>query len=83
MAHSPDPIPRGRSGDPKVPDFPGVKAGSPRGKYPKDSGGPPQTQVGRGGPSGDPFQEKLTTTTVTRPLPAKSPVANTGVNPIK
>lgn len=48
-------------------------AGPSRGKYPKDSGGPPEKPVVGRGPSGDPKQITATTFSESHSAPAKSP----------
>lgn len=74
MAHVPDfPSPKRGGGDHLTPDVPTGPSGSSRGKYPADSGGPPQTKVGQGGPSGNPYEITAQPTPVDRPAPAKSP----------
>ncbi len=73
MVQTPDPIRRGRSGDSKVPDFPSGSAKGSRGKYPKDSGGPPDAGPSSGGPSGSPFEIKAQPTPVERITPKQSP----------
>lgn len=85
MTHVPDfPAPSRGSGSEKTPDIaPKAPAGPSRGKYPKDAGGPPETKVGGGGPSGDPFSLSLTPTPVPRPAPAKSPRFNAAENTTK
>lgn len=77
------PRPSRGKGDEKTPDIPSAPSGITRGKYPKDSGGPPETRVGSGGPSGDPFEIKAVPTPVSRPAPAKSPRFNAAENTTK
>lgn len=84
MAHVPDfpTINRGK-GDYQTPDIaPKAPAGPSRGKYPADSGGPPQTNAGQKGPSGSAYEITAQPDPYTRPAPAKSPRANLS-NPIK
>ena len=75
MTHVPDfPAPSRAKGDHMSPDIaPRGAPGPSRGKYPADSGGPPQTRVEGGGPSGDPLGVSLTTFNETHSAPAKSP----------
>ena len=84
MAHTPIPIPRGKSGSEKAPDYvSGAPSGITRGKYPKDAGGPPDAGPSSGGKSGDFLTpDPLVTKTIVRPQPKPSPVADTS-NPLK
>lgn len=84
MTHVPDfPAPKRGSGSEKTPDVPSAPAGITRGKYPKDSGGPPETRVGAGGPSGDPYSIVAVPDPYQRPAPAKSPRFNSAENTTK
>lgn len=78
------PAPTRGKGDSKTPDIaPRGPAGPSRGKYPADSGGPPQTAVGAGGPSGSEKEVTLVPEPYTRPAPAKSPRFNAAENTTK
>lgn len=73
-----------RSGDRFAPDSRGPLSTSPRGTYPQDSGGPPETRVGRYGPQGDSMTPAAPANKqVDRKPPRKTTAGNTSTNPIK